>query len=103
MRQICRDEVPRIRSQVNHLSLANGDLIGLKCNVTRVVTVVGFNKALGFLERQSDACSGSHHANESTWYVAGLATSFGRVVPPTSSRMRTFGGEDVFAELLQRL
>ena len=53
MGQIGRDEVPCVRSQVNHLSLANGELIRLKCNVAWVVTIVSFNKALGRLERES--------------------------------------------------
>ena len=100
MGQISRDEVPCFRSQVNHPSLTHGELIRLKCNVTRVVAVVSFDKVLGVLERQSDAwCSGSYHMDESTSYVAGLAISFGRDVPPTSSRMRTAACEDVVVEL----
>ena len=52
--QICRDDVPYLRSQVNHISLANGELIRLECNVTRVVAVVSFNKGFGSLETHSE-------------------------------------------------
>ena len=99
--QICRNEAPCLGSQDNHLSLANGELIRLKYNVTRVVAVVSFNEALGFLELLSDAHSVPFHTDGRTSYVAGLATSFGRIAPPASCRMITPACE-VLAELLWR-